>query len=113
MLKEFKETKARKIFRDTRYSCKKHLKNWGAQYNPDGKIVGFNHMTTEEVMSTRTFNDVQKVIENERTNLRLMRKFEVLGEEEYSFDNLVLDMVQSTLDNQIESERKFREWLKG
>lgn len=103
-------TKAEKIFKDTRWACRKHIKAWGAgEKNPNGLIAGFNRLVTEEVTSTRTFNAVQKEIDKAVTDENLMKKYGVVSDEEHEFEMNVLEMVQATLNNSIESERKFNE----
>lgn len=92
-----KMTKAERIFRDTRIECSISLKRGGEMRNPDGRLVGFSNLITEEVCSTRTFNDVQKRIDAEH---RVIEIEERLGME-LNFEEMrkVLEMVQVTLDN--------------
>lgn len=92
-----KKTKAERIFEATRWECKKHYEHWGLERNPDGQAVGFNGLITDdESVCTRTFNAVQKFIDQ---RVRLRKEFqEVLGTDE-SAELEVLEMVQATLNN--------------
>lgn len=95
--------KADKIFEDTYRACRLHAKAWGKEYNPDGSAVGFSGLITEDVTSRRTWNAIQKRIDSERKNLELDKQFGMM--EQFSLDRLeyALDMVQSTLNNEIKN----------
>lgn len=106
-------TKAEKIFKDTFYACMNHIKTWGYDVDKNGKAIGFNRLNTEEVTCTRTFNAVQKFINNRRKDSEIAKR---LGIADPEWDELVgqaLNMTQSTLDNAIETERKFQEMLRA
>lgn len=47
-------TKAEKIFKDTYYECRKHIRDWGIERNPDGRPVAYGSLITELVVSIRT-----------------------------------------------------------
>lgn len=100
-------TKAERIFQDTRIACKRHYKDWGVKYNPDGSIVGFNRLVFQDndFSCTRTVNSVQKVLEGARKSLELNKHFGI----DITEKALILDMVESTLNN----ERKALEELKA
>lgn len=93
-----KETKAEKIFKDTYTECRVHAKTWGFEYNANGKIIGFNKLATEEVTCKRTTNAIQALLNGERKNLEIYRKYG-MEKEKYEFLSKALDMVQSTLEN--------------
>lgn len=105
-------TKAEKIFKDTYTECRKNAKSWGFRYNPDGRPVGFNSLVTEEVVYTRTLNDVQKFIDRERKDLARDEKLNVLDADRLNLLKYALDMVQVTLDNNRKSNEDFERMLK-
>lgn len=92
-------TKAEKIFKDTYSECRIHIRHWGVELNSDGSSIGFNFLSTEEVVCNRTCNDVQKFITKESKTLELDEKlgFDV------SFQKAALGMVQATLNNTIKA----------
>lgn len=96
-------TKAERIYQSTRWECKKHVETWGRKEN-DG---GFNGLITEEITSTRTTNQIQKLIENGRRLAKIDLKLNIFNKEEYDSEMKILDMVQDTLNNQIKNNRKF------
>lgn len=106
-----KETKAERIYKATRANCRHHIKLNGFKRNPNGKAIGFNSLFTDEVVTTRTLNAVQKFLDIDISNARLCLKYEVITEEEYKKDMELYEMVQATIDNAVESERKFKEFL--
>ena len=106
-------TKAERIFKDTRYECGRHYKAWGREYNPNGKPVTFGSLITEETVSTRTFNAVQKEIDKDRKDLEIAERLGALTPEWIEERRYVLDMVQTTLDNNRKSYNEFIESLKA
>ena len=100
-------TKAERIFQDTRIACKKHIKDWGIKYNPDGHAAGFSRLVMNEndFSCTRTVNTVQKVLEGAKKSLELDKYFGIDTKEK----EIILDMVESTINN----ERKALERLKA
>ena len=106
-------TKAERIFKDTRYECSKHYKAWGREYNPNGKPISFGSLITEEPVSTRTFNAVQKEIDKDRKTLDLAERLGALTPERIEERRYVLDMVQATLDNNRKHYSEFIESLKA
>lgn len=106
-------TKAEKIFKDTYYECRKQIKAFGIQRNPDGKMVGFSGLITELPVSIRTCNDVKKFIDKETKRLDRNDEFGIGTQESQEFQRLALEMTHSTLDNQIKSIRDFEKWLKS
>ena len=102
-------TKAEKIFKDTYTECRLHVRTWGCERN-NGKAIGFNRLATEEVTCRRTWNAIQKMIDNERRNFELDRR---LGIEVSEVREVGLEMVQETLNNVIRSEEEFQNWLNG
>lgn len=110
-----KLTKAERIFRATRFACRQHIESWGKQLNPDDKLVGFNNLICDEkdsVCSTRTFNDIQKLIDSEKITTELAFRYNLLQEDGRDRALDILNMVQSTLDNAIKNEKDFKELLK-
>lgn len=101
-------TKAEKIFAATRWDCKKHIKDWGFEEN-----VGFNGLSTEEVISIRTCNAIQKILDSKYNGLRIDRKLGISSEEKLIEEENVLKMVQATLNNTRKSIIQFNEELKA
>lgn len=86
-------SKAEKIFRDTRWSCLQHVKRWGY----DG--IGFANVVTDDVVYTRTLNDMHKVLVTEGKRLATNFKLGIIDEAEYKFQYQVLYMVHRTIEN--------------
>lgn len=100
-------TKAEKIFTDTRFECRQHIKTWGYEEN-----VGFNRLTTEDLISIRTCNDVQKIIDSKRHGIQIDRKLNVSTPEKLDEEESIINMVQITLSNSRKNIEKFNEELK-
>lgn len=100
-------TKAERIFNDSYFEAKRHIRNWGVKYNPNGKIVGFNRLATNDndFMCTRTLNAIVKLLEKKRKQLQMQKEFNI---EVDNNNELALDMIEVT----IEHERKLLEDLK-
>ena len=86
-------TKAEKIFKDTRYACKRHIETWGFDN------VGFNRMATEEAIFTRTANEIKRLIKREYENILVDLDFEIITEEEAKREAQITKMVELTLEN--------------
>ena len=93
-----KMTKAQKIFQDTWTECRIHIKDWGMKYNPDGTAVGFCNMDTEEVMSARTFNAIEKEIEKAEHMMKMDHELGIADDWTKLCED-ALKMVRSTLKN--------------
>lgn len=102
-----KETKAQRIYRATRYECGKHIEHWGVERNSNGKMVGFNRMATEEVAYPRTLTEIEKELNRERYNIEASVRYGIRTTEEAEKRLLVLEMVQSTIDNAREGWKNF------
>ena len=100
--------KAEKIFNETRYDCKKHIDAWGYEDN-----VGFNGLSTEDAVSIRTCNDIQKILDSKLGLIAIDRKLGVSTEEKLNREENVLKMVQATLNNNRKSIIRFNEELKS
>lgn len=87
-------TKAERIFKDTKYSCKKHIEAWGFEN------VGFNRMTTEEVVHQRTANEIKKIIERDYKNIVIDLELGIITEEEAKLEVQTIKMVELSLKNQ-------------
>lgn len=101
-------TKAERIYGATRFQCKKHIEAWGYEEN-----VGFNGVEAEEVISVRTCNDIQKIIDSKRRGLCIDRKLNVSSPEKLDAEEKVLNMVQATLNNSRKSLKDFNTMLKA
>lgn len=95
--------KAEKIFNDTRRECRKHIEDWGYEMNVDGNSIGFNGLITEDVICVRTINDVQTILNKARDTIKLDIKLGITNLKKEQSKIQVLNMVQSTLDNQRKS----------
>ena len=106
-------TKAERIFRDTYFECRRHVRNWGIERNPDGRPVAYGSLITEEVVSIRTCNAVQKFIDAEKRRLDMNDRYGVGTEESQRFQRQALEMTQATLENQVKRIRDFEAELKA
>jgi hypothetical protein len=99
-------TKSERIFQDTFFEAKKSIRDWGARYNPNGRIVGFNRLMTNDgdFMCTRTLNAITKLLAQKRKQIQWQE--EVGYKDEIS--KLALDKVEVTIEN----ERKILEEIK-
>lgn len=87
-------TKAEKIFKDTKYACKKHIEAFGFDN------VGFNRMSTEELVYTRTANEILELIKREYKNIVIDLELAIITKEEAEKETQVVKMVELTLANQ-------------
>jgi hypothetical protein len=101
-------TKAERIFNDSYFEAKRHIRIWGVKYNPNGKIVGFNRLMTNDndFMCTRTLNAIVKLVAQKRKQFKMQKEFNI---EVDNNNELALDMIEVT----IEYERKLLEELKN
>lgn len=108
-------TKAERIFKDTYFECRKYVKDWGIERNPDGRPVAFGTLITrdDEHASIRTCNAVQKLITSESKRLDLNDKYGVGTPESQQKNRWALEMTQATLDNQIKHIRDFQAELRA
>lgn len=104
-------TKAERIFNGTAYECRRHAKTWGFEYSENGKPVGYNGLITDEAVSTRTFNDVQKLIDKRRHEIDIFVKNGIYDADKYAFEQYVVEAVQVTLENNRKSYEKFNQML--
>ena len=78
-------TKAKRIFLKTRFECTQLFKNYGFNYNPNGKPVSFDGLIYDEndIIYVRTINDIQKIVDKEKKNAQFDLKISVLSKDEY------------------------------
>lgn len=97
-------TKAERIFQKTRFECKQLFKNYGFNYNPNGKPVSFDGLIYDEkdVIYVKTINAIQKIIDREKKSAQFDLKLNVINKSEYDTDIYILDMIQVALDRQKE-----------
>ena len=100
-------TKAERIFNNTYFEAKRHIRNWGVKYNPNGKIVGFNRLAVDDndFMCTRTLNAIIKLLEKKRKQLQMQKEFNI----DVDNNELALNMIEVTINH----ERKLLEDLKN
>lgn len=87
-------TKAERIFKDTFYSCKNHIKAWGYEG------YGFTGMNTNELVYARTANEIKKLIVKKDKEIKMAYKLNVITLEEAKEDLNALEMVKISLENQ-------------
>ena len=98
--------KAERIFGETYTECRCHIKQYGYTENS-----GFTSLFCKEneYVCKRTCNAIQKLIDSERHKVATDLELGVIAEERFEFLNNALNMVQKTLENDLE----FLEGLKG
>ena len=108
-------TKAERIFKDTYFACRKHVRDLGMKRNPDGRPIAYDTLITkdDESVSIRTCNAVQKFIESEKRRLELNGKFGIGTPESQECNKFALEMTLATLDNHIKHIRDFQAELKA
>lgn len=96
-----RETKAERIFRETRTDCLIAIDKFGYETNPNGKSIGFNTVTIRdsEIICMRTINALTAILRNRQKHLSrdLMEGF--ISQERFTQETQVLNMVESTIDN--------------
>ena len=86
-------TKAERIFKETRYQCMVSINNWG--YDE----VGFNNVCTDESISTRTLNDMEKIYERTVKRVKDSYRLGVIDKEKATAEAQILRKVRLTMDN--------------
>lgn len=91
--------KAERIFNETYTECRLWIKKHGYEEN-----CGFASLFYKETecVCKRTCNAIQKWIDRERYDIKLSLNLEVITQERFEFLNNALDMVQKTLENNLE-----------
>ena len=89
-------TKAERIFNDTKFECKQHIKNWGYEENCGFNTVNYND---NECICVRTLNDIRKHLERARKNLAIDIKLGILTSEAARLEEQTLNMVEKTIEN--------------
>lgn len=94
-------TKAERIFMVTWSQCKKHMRTWGKQYNPNGRPISFNGLccNDNESISVRTLNDIQKFVDRRRRQVIINDTFGIGTVEAREDQVYILDAVQVAVDN--------------
>ena len=101
-----KQTKAERIFKSTYYASKRHIDDWGY----DGSA--WNRLDTEEAVSMRTVNAIQKLIDSQARTLDDFEKYGCRTAEENEIWRQALEMTQKTLDHTREDIQMFNAYLK-
>ena len=94
-----KQTKAHRIYVATRVACKKNIEAFGLQMNPNGKAVGWNNLVTEEAISPRTINAVEKEMQCHKKDVEIGYKLGIYTDEEVAELNKIWMMIESTIEN--------------
>ena len=94
-----KQTKAHKIYVATRVACEKNIKAFGLQMNPNGKAVVWNNLITEESISTRTINAVEKEMQCHKKDVEIGYRLGVYSDEEIAELKKMWMMVEITIEN--------------
>ena len=91
-------TKAERIYNDTRFECKQHIKAWGYEEN-----VGFSSVIygDDETVSKRTLNEMTALLERAKKMLKIDVKLGVVSREEAILEAQVLKMVEKTIENTV------------
>jgi hypothetical protein len=107
-----KLTKAERIYRDTKYQCRKYVETWG--YDPETES-GFTRLIYKdsESVSTRTVNAVDVLLKREKRLLEDDVKMKIGTPEENNFKEKVLMMVRGTLNNHIRNHTNFDLYMQG
>lgn len=101
--------KATRIYEDTRRDCKEYIKTWGYEEN-----TGFSRLTygDNEIITMRTINDIQIIIDKKREYLELDVKLEIITNEKAQQEQQIINMIQSTLNNSKKGIEDFENMLK-
>lgn len=102
-------TKAERIFNNTYTECRIHTKTWGMQRNPNGKAIGFTGLIKRDSDTSckRTWNAIQKLIDSKKKQVEIALKYDFGDREYYEMCSFALEMVQSSLDNEINNWTNF------
>lgn len=94
-------TKAEKIYTATRSECRRFIKTWGYQTNPDGSAVGYNGVIygDDEFVCNRTLNAVEKLLTSERKRIETSLRLEVISEARYTELSQILNSVETCIRN--------------
>lgn len=87
-------TKAERIYKDTKYACKKHIETWGFTNE------GFNRLATEELVYKRTANEIKRLLDKDIKFTLLDFELGILTKEEATLEYDSIKMVELTLANQ-------------
>lgn len=111
-----KQTKAERIFKATYFESKDHVSRWGME-----RGSSWTRLSTEETVSTRTLNDIDKLIKSESRRLDDCEKFDIRTAEQLADWRMALEMTANTVANERErieadkaykrGELSFDEWL--
>lgn len=89
-------TKAERIYRKTRFECKRHIEVWGYEENAGFNTVIYND---NETVCKRTLNDMKHFLERARKDLAIDIKLGILTGEQAKLEEQVLNMVEKTIEN--------------
>lgn len=97
-------TKAEKLFNENFRLCRNHVRNHGFEN------IGYASLEDNgEKITTRTINDIQKLIDKERKEIERGKK---LGVDVSEARKNGLEMLQITLNNHREHDKQFKEMMK-
>ena len=94
-------TKAERIYKATRYECKRSWETFGYSECKNGKAVGFNmvHHEDDESICTRTLNEVATFLRSAYKMLEMDKMLKIVNKDQYMKELQILKMVESTIEN--------------
>lgn len=103
-------TKAERLFKKNYYACMNHIMNFGYTEG-----VGFNTLECDDddLLPTRTLNDVQKQIDRQRRQIETWKRLHIREDDNYDLEEQTLAMLQITLDNQRKVNAKWDDFMKS
>lgn len=101
-------TKAEKIFKDTKYECKKHIDAWGIEESDGGDYT----LATELCLCTRTLNAVQRELDKWKSDIVKWEELGFRNNEETIRNKAVADRIQKTINNHRKHNDEMEEELK-
>jgi len=106
-------TKAEQIYTATRCECIKTIENWGYKTNPNGTAIGCSKLATDKETSTRTINDITKILDRKYKDINIDKDLGILTEAEAKKETQILNMIKSTVNNRKQRIIEFNEELKN
>lgn len=111
--KRRKETKAERIFRETRTSCMLDVRKYGCERNLDGTAIGYYSVVKKDsdTIYMRTINSLTKILNSHRNKLQSDLERGRCSPEEFQLETEILDKVEVTINNNRENILAFKKML--